>query len=694
MQHNGFIFLKLQILFCFRVLRKRPRSANAYLHSEFPCQLLIHGEHNHLNDTATILRYNKISDDTKEKLYQLFMTGHSATSAREALKLELYINYPEDYSMLAADNCNVPSIHAVQGLLKKTCKNMHFPKDGAKMEQHLQILLTKYCEETGGSAKINSFDNHKFVVICSPLMKRAHSLPQSAEVMFVDASRDLDRQKHRVYMFITLTPAGGIPLGCIITDIERKNMFHVALKSLKECFPENSFYGTKNPIVIMMGDDIKEKGTLQEEWSDSTLLLCQYKFLKSVWNWLSQTEHRIQNCDRQEMYFVCKRLVHAENEEVLTIEYENIKKKYENSYPNFVKYVENMRQVEKSWATFYRKNLPILGNNSTNYAEIVFRILNDVIFDKVKAFNLTQLVDFILIRYEDYVERHLLDFAYGRYCTDLIRKYLPMSNGIDVTKIFNSDEDRNIFFVPSETQPETLHIVDAQHGFCTCIHGESRAICSHLSAVMKFFCIEDELFMVTSCTKATMFEVATGMKPPDGWLLPLGILSDVHDTDPDATDTDSFVPCSLSEMNILADQSIETPEQCTEYMTELKILSMDHQEEQKYDIQRLTEEEKNELETHFGRISKSIEENPVVFVPAVRRMLQNIKCFVKTDSSLQSALYNFGRYRSQFSVKQVNTRRKGKRGIKCLGNKRHLQSSKPVGTKKAKSPKDHEYCKP
>jgi uncharacterized protein (DUF2164 family) len=54
------------------------------------------------------------------------------------------------------------------------------------------------------------------------------------------------------------------------------------------------------------------------------------------------------------------------------------------------------------------------GANTNNFAEAAVRVLKDKVFERVKAFNLMQMVDFILTRLEGYYERKLLDAAHNR----------------------------------------------------------------------------------------------------------------------------------------------------------------------------------------------------------------------------------------------------------------------------------------
>jgi len=65
------------------------------------------------------------------------------------------------------------------------------------------------------------------------------------------------------------------------------------------------------------------------------------------------------------------------------------------------------------WASCYRTELPLRGVNTTNYVEVTFKILKDTVLDRVMAFNVVQLLDFVLTRFEMYVERRLVDIAHG-----------------------------------------------------------------------------------------------------------------------------------------------------------------------------------------------------------------------------------------------------------------------------------------
>ena len=54
------------------------------------------------------------------------------------------------------------------------------------------------------------------------------------------------------------------------------------------------------------------------------------------------------------------------------------------------------------------------GINTNNYAESGIRILKDIVFRRVKAYNLVQLFEFITVTFELYYKRRLLAITYNR----------------------------------------------------------------------------------------------------------------------------------------------------------------------------------------------------------------------------------------------------------------------------------------
>ena len=90
-------------------------------------------------------------------------------------------------------------------------------------------------------------------------MARAHAtIPQAAEIMFCDCTSSLDRFNTSLFILSTCHPAGGIPLGILMTSDEKEETIQAALQMLEDVLPQNAFYGNgvqKGPAVVMTGPE-------------------------------------------------------------------------------------------------------------------------------------------------------------------------------------------------------------------------------------------------------------------------------------------------------------------------------------------------------------------------------------------------------------------------------------------------------
>lgn len=75
---------------------------------EYPCQIEINNNHNHLIHTADSLRERDVSEETKMKLQELFEKGHSPASALESIKTDMQISEGSNYAFAAADRASCP----------------------------------------------------------------------------------------------------------------------------------------------------------------------------------------------------------------------------------------------------------------------------------------------------------------------------------------------------------------------------------------------------------------------------------------------------------------------------------------------------------------------------------------------------------------------------------------------------------
>lgn len=290
------------------------------------------------------------------------------------------------------------------------------------------------------------------------------------------------------------------------------------------------------------------------------------------------------------------------------------------------------------------------------------------------------------------MERRLLDFAHDRYCKSMTRKYLPrVENRFDASDIQQVGASSSMCFsVPSMSRPDLRHLVDAQHGFCTCESGKRGRICKHLNAVLLNYNISDQMFVISPKMKAVVYEIARGKEPDPLWLLPLN-------THPDE------VPAIMEGKSLRVELSTT-------------IVENNHGEDDKdpsasdmdfslsNNVITSSENERDGLKALVHRIEEGMDSNPEVFVPAVKKLLKNVEMFVKTDSALVSALHTFGRYSGLSTVSTVGSRRGPQIGVQptsvarricrkySLGGKRRITSGRrPGGGKKSVATQEHDY---
>lgn len=106
-------------------------------------------------------------------------------------------------------------------------------------------------------------------------------------------------------------------------------------------------------------------------------------------------------------------------------------------------------------------------------------------FARVKAFNLIEMVSFVVDVMELYYQRQLIHLANNR-----VERFIRLWCGIKSSEIPSEAIQRgenHLFYVNSRQERGLVYIVDMQLGTCTCTHGIDGAPCFHQAAVSKHF---------------------------------------------------------------------------------------------------------------------------------------------------------------------------------------------------------------
>ena len=238
---------------------------------------------------------------------------------------------------------------------------------------------------------------------------------QSAEMVFCDSTASLDRYNTSLFILSTAHPAGGLPLGVVLSSDEKEETITKGFQMLTETLPSNSFYNKEQPSLIMTDDSNTEKAALKAIWPKAVELLCTFHFLQRRWTWLFEGSNKIKHEDRSTLLNLVKKLVYAKTDEALQNYFkEFLAHPIVQKYPSFSRHVELLWPCRQEWALCYRATLPVRGNNTNNISESGVRILKELVFSQVKAYNLVEMFQFVIDKFECYYQRKLLSVAHNR----------------------------------------------------------------------------------------------------------------------------------------------------------------------------------------------------------------------------------------------------------------------------------------
>ena len=121
--------------------------------------------------------------------------------------------------------------------------------------------------------------------ICDIFSRRVHDcLPQAADIVLVDATTNLDRQDTKLFQIICRSPAGGLPLGTVITSREHEGTVKAGFDLYKSLLSARALFGRgeKGPKIAMTDDSQAEQNALSATWPEMVLLLYIFHLLQAL----------------------------------------------------------------------------------------------------------------------------------------------------------------------------------------------------------------------------------------------------------------------------------------------------------------------------------------------------------------------------------------------------------------------------
>ncbi|GFU58799.1 SWIM-type domain-containing protein [Trichonephila clavipes] len=479
-----------------------------------PCEIQIRYVHNHPTNSADSLRFRPVSKEAEEKLINLYQIGHSPASALEMLKIDLQIEHGSSYSKILSDRYHCPDKSFCYRLYYK-----HFGKDYAASSKKdvINLLNTKildYNSDIGELCVCIGLSGTDYAIaVCTPLMKRAHSLVESGSMVYIEACEspgNKERSEHYVLLMLAHTAAGGAPLGAILCTSNSAAVLTLGFQLLKQLLPEHAFYcrSESGPYACMIEDSESQLAALHSVWPESDIIICIFRVLQHMWRWLWDEKHNILKDHRLYLLYLTKTLLFASNETEIDEKYQALcGDSISSLYPSYLQQTNCLWEKKHMWGICYHRLLPLLGAN--NYYEAAVRTLKDRVFEQTKSFNIVQFLNYLVTRLDSYYRIKILDIIHNKV-THILRSHYP-----DVVPSHIDQEIKqvagNYFLVPNENGDEKIHTVDLELNTCSCPLGTSGALCIHQYWI--FLKVPSEMFKAGFMDfelKQKLFIVATG----------------------------------------------------------------------------------------------------------------------------------------------------------------------------------------
>ena len=453
------------------------------------CEVKLFWNHNHSTECYHLNTFHEILPATKQTFEECFQNGLSPSEAIQHHEA-IFLVDPANVLKIA-DRRYCPSSTDVRNMFNNWRDRVKGPSNGQEMFKKLNKLIKDYNKTNsihGGSCCLQEYTSGNeekplILAIVTPLMSRVHSLPQASEMAFLNASSSLDRYNNRVFFLCTHHPTGSLPLAVWISSDGSSDTNNKSMAMLKSVLPNHAFGGkgpNGGPRLFMTDDDAAEKGALQEQWPESTQLLCIFHFLQAMWRWLWDGKHEIKKDDRKHLMLYMQNMVFAESkckfDEIyakLTVDTVAL------AYPNFLKHVKDCYARQEEWALCHRKDLKTRGNNTDNYTESLIFVFTCTILHRIRAYNLLELFKFITVDLEMHFQRKILALAFGKpqNLNILARCFAKTACTVNLDSVIQYDKNHFKYYVPSRKQPNTIYTVDCSIGVCTCPAGNNGTAC-------------------------------------------------------------------------------------------------------------------------------------------------------------------------------------------------------------------------
>ncbi|KAK3922591.1 Protein FAR1-RELATED SEQUENCE 11 [Frankliniella fusca] len=442
-----------------------------------PGIVIVRNSHNHHIEVGDSMQYLRGSENLRKTFEEYF----TEMAPGQAMRLhEEKLSLKENGEILKADGHFNPLPNTVY-YWHREWRKKHFGPP-----QHPLETLKSKCEqyEKDGTTVVVSDEAPWCVLVCTPIMKRAQALESAGEIIFIDSTGTVDASHSNVTVISTATKIGAVPVCMLMHESQTTLCYTKAFKLFAEHFP-TGFGGKSYPEVFMTDNSNTEKSALEMVWPQAEQLLCHFHVVQQEWTWLLTAKNQVEVSQRQSFISSFKKIMYSKTTEELEESIMDFNSRV--THKSYNKRVNDFLDRKKEWVSLFRQDLLMRGHQTNNYSEATIRILKDVILQRIKAYNLVALINYIITVWQNYMKTRILRVAYNRDSKP-VHVYENLLRKMDaelVKKIVKIDE--HTYQVPSATDSDLLYEVDRGLGVCNCKAGSSGAFCKHQALLYSAF---------------------------------------------------------------------------------------------------------------------------------------------------------------------------------------------------------------
>ncbi|GAB6023254.1 hypothetical protein CHUAL_014212 [Chamberlinius hualienensis] len=500
------------------VIRKalNESSAKGIKISQYPTLIKLHHNHNHRLKEDVTLKHKDPTDEVKDKLLKFFKNGANPAQALHILTAELTEEYDDDVVNILSDRSKCPDINWIYRLYYANYEDLSGLNDFETMVENLKNIVDCYEEKHGGNAAKMALVNEKDVIvaICSPLMKRCHSLSTAAEVVYVDSSGNTEKFNCKVYVLLINSCTGGLPIGVIISTSEKETVLASALQLYLELLSAENCFGGRGkvePEIFLTEDLASVQNSISYCFPESKLFLSHYHLLQGAWKWIWDANNEIKPENRKQLFSLLSDMIKSKSALELEEVYASVTvNETTRGYPSFQKYVEVLYQKRQMWCISQ-------GNHNNEIIQSTsISVLKDKVFKRTKSLNLAQLFEFLFDDLSNYYTVKLLRTLGSGKSNPTPCKYMCEYAIDDLDLIKVSEEE----FIVTHKLTGKEYVVGLDIGVCSCPLGVKSVPCKHRCAVVHKFKIESAngLNKLDAESRKMFYHIATGeWEIGNGW---------------------------------------------------------------------------------------------------------------------------------------------------------------------------------